>query len=249
LARFAAENPDARAIHTNVAMPAAGLPAELGLRSFFVVGHPIVQTVRRYRNWARESGRPANPDGTPDTAGFLRERLARQAVLYPIANFHLGVLAGGRGEVADDEALPAAEALLRGAAVAMADFAHISCPSLSLAVAATGAALAAAPNLSFHHGTALPDLLGEAAAERAPELFAEICARNRADLLFYDAVAADFVDRAPVEGKLRDRMRAVVDAAAETTKHRIAGAVQARLPERERAGLVDTFVEADPELG
>ena len=249
--------PDARVMLCEVVMPVLQPMGDIICRSFVPVAHPITQTLRRYQSWARNAGwmRPAegqSADAPPvvDLAGFLRHAMERQAALYPMANFHLGLFSAGRTNVPVEDAVPMAAAISDAATIGLIDFPHITLPLAFAEMARMGAPLREPVSLSFVGANALLDQLRAFRDELPPDLFATICAINAGDLLFHDEIARVFRERAPIGSDLRGLIDTTLGEAAEITRHRVTGAIQVATPSATRgSGLGGNFVEADPGLG
>jgi len=256
LARAVAASPDTRVVCCELVQPARASIGDLNLRSVVPIAHPILQTLRRYENWARakdyliDGATDANGRPVVDAPRFVAEAIEKQAVLYPLANFHLGLLSGGRADVDPTTAAQVGQTLVEETRALLVDFPHISLPIVMLEVAQVGAAPQTPMNLGFDTANVLLAHLTDWQKRFPPDLFATLCAVNAPDLTFFDAVARGFVDRAPLSAEKRATVLKAIDEAAEITQHRLTGAVQVTTPPASRrSGLAGSFVEADPALG
>ncbi len=247
---------DRNVLWCEAGQPLRGPIGDIRFRSLVPVAHPIAQTLHRYRNWAQAAGyvvASTESDETApriDTVRFVSDVIDKQQILYPLANFHLGILAGGKCDVDPDSAVPAAETLLAESRALLADFPHASLPIAFTEILNTGAVPREAVSLSFETANLLLEQLREWQETFPADLFAQLCAINVPDLLFYDTIARGFVARAPLTDRQRATILNTVDAAAEITGHRLKSGTAIRIPpQSNRTGLAASFVEADPTLG
>ena len=208
---------EASAVFAAYALPVLGDTVDLKIRSIVPIGHPVARAFVNYRR---------RVDAQRESASFadsVSVELARSRNGLFVANGQTALLAGGQWQ-SDfsnlDEIRPVIREVCEHAEIGMADFPQLMKCMLTRALCNARAPISAPLSLSPTADNDLLKLLAEALEELRRPLREELVARNAADLLLFDEVAAAFAASVPVTAAERDRIREVADAAAELTLHR-----------------------------
>jgi hypothetical protein len=251
LAAFVAERHGAQAVCARYVQPAiVGAPAE-AVRSVVSVAHPILRMLRRIETtWTRfADAHAASLPADADLASVVTQGLVLPLQKFPYVNFHVGMISGDLHNKQRASAVSLASTLVAKAGVGLTDFPETLLATMGRELEAIGVDF---PADDFEVQTfSMVDSLRHWENVLPADAWARLCRLNGSDLLFFDEVAAHVCREATLPQKLRQDIRAAVDAAAALTRHRIAGAGRAAGARAQggQNGEVKTLVEPDPVLG